>query len=194
MTAIFDFDGTLLHGDSFISFARRSLTKRRLFIGAVMALPWLIAWKLRIISSSAAKMKLFGFWYKGTPLETFDRWGKEYASYIDTHTIPETKDALRTHLEAQDRVYIISASLRNWIAPWAEAQGNVHVIATMPETDSSNRLTGRFDGLNCLGEEKVRRLEADTGFDPSLPLAVYTDSLSDLPLIRLSSRTIIVKS
>lgn len=193
-TAVFDFDGTLLRGDSFISFARRSLPKRRLCAGALKALPWLVAWKLRLITSSAAKMKLFGFWYKGVPLDTFDRRGREYAAYIDTHLIPATKDALLTHLEAKDRVYIISASLRNWIAPWAGAQGDIRVIATMPEIDSAGRLTGRFDGPNCLGEEKVARLLADPGFDPSLPLTLFTDSLADLPLIRLSSKTTIVKS
>lgn len=186
MYAIFDFDGTLLRGDSFISFARRAVSPGRLCLGALKAAPWIVAWKLRICSSSKAKEKLFSAWYKGIELEKFNCLGEEYATYIDNHIFPAVSDALRTHLQAGDRVYIISASLRNWIAPWAEHQGDVHVIATTPQTDSSGRLTGRFDGHNCLGEEKVKKLLADPDFDPSLPVTVYTDSAADLPLIRLT--------
>jgi HAD superfamily hydrolase (TIGR01490 family) len=186
-TAIFDFDGTILHGDSLFAFARMFLSPWRFFSGIARAIPAILAWKLGFSSSSKAKMKLFGAWYKGLPLDTFDRWGNRFADYIDSHTNHDVLSALQAHLKAGDRVYIISASLTNWISPWAKRQGNIRVLATEAQTDSNHRLTGNFEGRNCLGQEKVKRLKADPNFNPNVPIAVYTDSLSDLPIIKISS-------
>ena len=186
-TAIFDFDGTILHGDSLFAFARIFLSRWRFLTGIAKAVPAIMAWKLGFSSSSKAKMKLFGAWYKGLPLAVFDEWGNRFADYIDSHTNLEVRSALQAHLKAGDPVYIISASLTNWITPWAKRQGDIRVLATEAQTDSNLRLTGKFEGQNCLGQEKVRRLKADPNFNPNVPITVYTDSLSDLPIIKISS-------
>lgn len=187
MTAIFDFDGTLLHGDSFIAFAKLFLSPGHITAGALRALPRILAWKTGLGSSSDAKMSLFAAWYKGLPLSTFNSWGNEFADYTDHHLNPKVVNAMRQHLRAGHKVYIISASMGNWITPWAIQQGDIEVIATMPETDDQGRLTGRFATPNCLGAEKVKRLKANPNFNPNLPIVVYTDSLSDSPLIEISS-------
>ncbi len=188
MTAIFDFDGTLLRGDSFIAFAKLFLSPWHMTAGALKALPRIIAWKAGLCSSSEAKMSLFAAWYKGLPLSTFNSWGNEFALFADHHINPKVLKALREHLRAGHKVYIISASLTNWITPWAVQQGDIEVIATIPETDVQNCLTGTFATPNCLAEAKVKRLKANPNFNPNLPIVVYTDSLSDSPLIEISSK------
>lgn len=194
-TAIFDFDGTLLCGDSLFSFARRYLSPLRFAAGLLRAAPKILAWKLGRCTSSDAKQRLFSCWYKGLPLATFDSWGQDFTGYIDSHLNPAVAQAFHDHIARSDKVFIISASLTNWIQPWAGQQGNVRVIATKPTVSADNCLTGAFDDLNCLGPEKVRRLKADSLFDPGLPITVYTDSKQDdAPLIQLSDKHILVST
>lgn len=74
---------------------------------------------------------------------------------------------------------IISASPRFLLEPVCERLGTVHLLAS--ETDPS---TGKFTGENCYGPEKVRRFEQ--AFPGQTIERFYSDSLSDLPLARLS--------
>lgn len=191
-TVIFDFDGTLMRGDSLFSFARRYLSPLRFATGMLRAAPKILAWKLGRCTSSDAKQQLFSCWYKGLPLSTFDSWSRDFAGYIDSHISPSVTRAFHDHIARGDQVYIISASMDNWIRPWAERQGNVRLIATKPSVSADNHLTGAFYGPNCLGSEKVRRLREDPCFNPGLPITVYTDSYRDAPLIQLSDNYIMV--
>ena len=51
--------------------------------------------------------------------------------------------------------------------------------------------TGVYDGLNCHGEEKVRRMRE---LYPELQIAAfYSDSRSDAPLARLAQKAYMVK-
>ena len=59
-------------------------------------------------------------------------------------------------------------------------------IATLLEVDASGRLTGRYEGGNCRGEEKIRRLrlwmvENDLG---DARLWAYGNSRGDLRMLR----------
>ena len=59
-------------------------------------------------------------------------------------------------------------------------------IATRLEVDDDGRLTGRYDGANCRGEEKVRRLRlwmADAGLEGAR-LWAYGNSRGDLRMLR----------
>jgi phosphatidylglycerophosphatase C len=80
---------------------------------------------------------------------------------------------------------IISASPEFLLAPVIAELGGV-LIGTRMDPN-----TGLIDGDNCRGEEKVRRLRA------AQPDAVvdraYSDSLTDLPILRLARRPYIVR-
>ena len=55
-------------------------------------------------------------------------------------------------------MFIVSASIDNWVAPFFKGVGSVTILGTQIET-VDNRLTGRFLTPNCYGAEKVRRLK-----------------------------------
>jgi phosphoserine phosphatase/putative flippase GtrA len=79
---------------------------------------------------------------------------------------------------------IVSASPAFLLAPFA-AELNATLIGT--RMDSS---CGSIVGRNCRGEEKVRRLAVAA---PGVPIdRVYSDSLSDLPILKLGRRPYIV--
>lgn len=81
---------------------------------------------------------------------------------------------------------IISASPEFLLAPVIAPLGGVLLGTRMDPA------TGLIDGQNCRGEEKVRRLRAvrpDAVVDRA-----YSDSLTDLPILRLARRPYLVRN
>lgn len=187
----FDFDGTLFDGDSFVKFALFSLGRLKFIRALILESPWLVAWRLlHAVSSSKAKERLFRRLYRGMPLSEFNRLGQEFQRVIDGHIRAEVAGEMRSALLSGARVYIISASLENWIIPWAKAQGDVKVLATRAGVDDKGCLTGRFDGPNCIGREKVTRLlEAEPGRQ-GYTLVAYGDSGGDRDLMAIADRQV----
>lgn len=85
---------------------------------------------------------------------------------------------------------IISASLYEWIAPWAQANGINTVLSTQIETNSdTDRLTGRFSTPNCKGEEKVNRLNSLYPDRNSYRLYAFGDSSGDEALLAYADKS-----
>lgn len=91
------------------------------------------------------------------------------------------------YLEAKkDDDVIISASPYFLLAPICKSLGIKHLIAS-----NADKLTGKYNGENCWGEEKVNRLKE---YDASFEIEnFYSDSLSDSPLAYLAKRAYIVE-
>lgn len=154
----FDFDGTLVKSDSFIRFGLYAKGRWRFFSALIRAIPWLIEWKTGIVSSSRAKEKMFGYLFKGMSIQEFAKKGDGFATVIGNMLRPEIfKDLVSFH-DARGRVVIVTASIDDWVRPWAVRQGVETVIGTKVEVGRDGRLTGKFSTLNCRGAEKVRRV------------------------------------
>ena len=80
---------------------------------------------------------------------------------------------------------IVTASPEDVVAPFAGRLGADVLIGTRLKFDDQDRITGEFDGENCRGEEKVRRLRAR--FGPQLRLkAAYGDTSGDREMLALA--------
>ncbi len=177
--AFFDFDGTITRYDTFISFGRFAAGDTRFIICLLLASPWLVLWKIGIISNSRAKEKLFGLIFKGMDGKKFSLLARTFATRIDDDLRADTMETLKRHQAQSHRIAIVSASIDAWIKPWAEMHGINHVIATKVETDSAGRLTGRFSTPNCHGIEKVRRINDVFGSLEGIETYAYGDSAGD---------------
>lgn len=189
---IFDFDGTLTTSDSFVRFALRTVGRSR-FLGSVLrCAPYLAAWKCRLIPGGKAKERLFGALYAGRTHRWLLENGKEFAREIARIERPETFAALDRHIADGDNVYIVSASLSEWITPWANSHSvsSDHVIATICEVSGRGILTGRFASENCYGAEKVRRLRQAVGALSRYHITVYGDSKGDRELFGIAQEAI----
>lgn len=93
---------------------------------------------------------------------------------------------LQQHLSQGHEVYIVSASMAEWIRPWASENGVNRVIGTKPEVDADGRLTGRFASTNCHGREKVRRLLEREPCRESYDLYAYGDSRGDKEMLEFA--------
>lgn len=156
---LFDFDNTLVRGDSFIRFGVYAVGKCRFALAVVEASPWLAAWKMGLLSSSAAKEKLFGFLFKGMDFAEFERKGKGFTAEISEMLRSDVKHEMDVLRDSGARIIVATASVEEWVRPWAIANGVDFVIGTKAEVDDNGRLTGRFSTANCRGEEKASRIQ-----------------------------------
>lgn len=176
--AVFDFDGTLVKKDSFVPFVLASRGPAALVAALLKNFGKLVLFARGKIAGGILKEALFCSLYKSMPQDQFRRYGKEFARWINLNLRPDMQQKFNEHKNSGDRLWIASASLRDWIEPWALEQGFEKVIATEAEKVETC-LTGAFLGANCIGEEKGRRILAQTeGVKVKI---LYTDSKKDEP-------------
>lgn len=184
--AFFDFDGTLIKHDSFFKFAFFSLGKWRVYVALTKSLPIIAAWKLGVRTNSEAKEFLFSCLFKNYPHSLFKKKCEDFSSLIESMVREDVIAILKIHQKNGVPVSIVSASISDWIKPWATKNGIDNIIATEAEVDSSTGLlTGRFLTPNCIGPQKVERIKTAFPNINFLESWAYGDSSSDIPMLNL---------
>lgn len=184
--AFFDFDGTITYKDTLFEIIKYHKGKRALYLGLAKLSPWLIAMKLGIISNAATKEKVLTFFFKDTPLQGFQRKCDEFiAKKLPQLIRPDALREINKHKQNNTTVVIVSASVENWIAGWCR-QNEIQCIATRLETKDS-RITGRIDGKNCNGIEKVNRIKALFQLDEYEVILAYGDTKGDKAMLSLAA-------
>lgn len=186
--AFFDFDGTLIKGDSFLKFAAFAVGRMRLVSAVMLAMPMLVAWKLGIVSNSAAKLRLFGLLFRGRRRSWFDDRCESFADKLDERVRPDVMALLKEHRQLGHELVIVSASPGAWIRPWAGRYGIYRVISTEVEV-IEGRLTGGFSTPNCHGREKVVRIREAIGDVDRAETWAYGDSDDDRYMLELATHS-----
>jgi HAD superfamily hydrolase (TIGR01490 family) len=175
----FDFDGTLTTRDTLIAFIRYACGTPRFLLGFLLHAPLLVLMKLRLYSNGKAKQRLFSWFFRGMPIETFDALCQSFASTHRHLLRPETVCLLQQALSEGAEVLVVSASIDNWVQPFCP---QVTVLGTQIEVINGH-LTGRFLTNNCYGQEKVNRLLALYPDRSTYHLIAYGDSRGDQQLL-----------
>lgn len=183
--AAFDFDGTITKYDSLLFFIWYSVNVFKLGFGTLKMLPTLMLYKLKVIPNYKAKEKLFSMFYKNLALNAFDDLGVNFISQLDKMIKPEALKKLTWHRQMNHEIVIISASVENWIKPWANLNGIKTVLATQIEV-KNQKLTGKFLSKNCYGAEKVNRLLSHFSDRNEYELYFYGDSNGDKDLLEIA--------
>jgi HAD superfamily hydrolase (TIGR01490 family) len=183
--AIFDFDGTLTNRDTLFDFIRFYYGMPRLIAGLFLLSPTLIFFKLGFMTNDRAKEMLFSYFFKRKAEADFNAICEKYKKRINEILIPEAIDKIKYHRQEGHTILINSASICNWIIPWAQSIGINGVIGTQMETENG-LITGKFRGNNCYGEEKVRRFLKLYPDRQAYQLYVYGDSKGDKPLLDMA--------
>jgi len=190
--AAFDFDGTLTTRDSFPHFIRYATGTPRFVAGFLLFSPLLVSMKLGLYAGSKAKEQIFAHFFKGWEYRRFQALGQAYASAVEAMRNEPVINRLKEHIANGDTVFVISASIRDWVEPWCRQQGVDAVIATEAEVDAHGKLTGRFKTPNCNGDEKVKRLLQAEPDRSSYRLVAYGNSSGDKPLLDLADEGTLV--
>lgn len=189
----FDFDGTIIKGDSLISFGIFVHGRAGFLWKLIIECIWILKCELGIISNSRAKEHLFSRLYKGMDYSVFKDYCVRYAKEIDNNLRNDIMSLLNAHREQGHQVVIVSASLRERIEPWAKTHGIEKIIATEVEIDINGKLTGRFASPNCHGKEKVRRIREFLKDFDNCETYAYGDSKSDQHMLDFADHGFLVK-
>lgn len=192
--AVFDFDGTLTTRDSFLAFIRYACGPWRYYSGFALHLPMLLLMLAGLYSHSKAKHRVFSHFFKGWQYSRFAQLAREFSTQIDKMRNEPTITTLQNHVAHGDTVYIVSASLPEWIEPWCKQLGVKSVLATEIEVNSDGIVTGQFKTKNCHGPEKVARLLQVEPHREDYFLYAYGDSQGDKDLIALADKGTLVKT
>ena len=187
--AVFDFDGTMIRGDSIVSYLLFARKK------GLLSLPYLVRAGLfgafsqaGIVSRQRAKSAALSF-RKTLSEAQKTALDQAFAKTLLKQIRPEALSAMKDHRRRGDLVVLLSASTDHYMRYVAQGLPVDRLICST--TDETGRVL-----RNVRGEEKVMALrELLSGLPEETDLSLstgYGDSASDLPLLRLLGRPYLV--
>jgi phosphatidylglycerophosphatase C len=183
--AFFDFDGTVTRKDTLLEFIRYVKGDLSFIIGFLIYSPVLVLYKLQIVSNQRAKEIMLAHFFGKMPVETFNRYCKSFENEVLPVLVrPKALREINRLKEAQAEVVIVSASPANWVGEWC-ASMKLKCIATGLVVKDS-KLTGRIDGSNCHGKEKVRRINTLYNLAEYSSVYAYGDTSGDKYMLDLA--------
>lgn len=175
---VYDFDNTILRGDStarFYAYCMLHYPKMWLDIPGQAVNGLLFALKIRKKQVFKQRMLAFLTCIGDVDAAVSKFWEKNFCRIKPFYRETQQPDDV-----------VISASPEFLIRPACEKLGIKCIMGSPVDKN-----TGVFSGLNCHGEEKVRRFYKV--FPDGEINDFYSDSYSDDPLARISRRAILVK-
>lgn len=187
--AFFDLDKTLMAGSSGMQFAR--IAAKQGIVGRRQLASWgfeHFRYRLRGTTDerTAEVLKVARELIRGVPETTIGRMGPEVMAAILPRVYPQMLAEVYAHQDAGRPVFIVSAAGNGVVEALAQVLGMDGGIGTRYEVDAEGSFTGRLDGPFVYGDGKVaamREFAARHGIDLEESYA-YSDSLSDLPMLR----------
>ena len=175
---LYDFDETIYDGDStrdFVLYCYKNYPRTLAYLPRQLAA--VTSYMAGKIDKTTFKERYFSMFAAVPDIDS------ALADFWDSHA-----DRIMRYYPRQARQddVVISASPEFIVRPLCERLGLTHVIAS-----DVDKFTGHFNGANCYGAEKVRRLE-EAGYDLGEVEQVYSDSLSDTPIAELGQEAFIV--
>ena len=180
--ALFDFDGTLTTRDTFLDFHRFFWGKKCFSALASAAIKGCLSLNF---DRHFLKETFLTLMWKDVPLEKYLAGARRYAeNQVEGLLLPLALSVFRRHVERNHEVYIVTASMKDWIEPWASKYG-VPVVGTELEV-INGILTGRLNGMNCRGAEKTRRIAEIVDMEDYDKIYAYGNSSGDREMLLLA--------
>ena len=187
----FDFDGTLTTSDTLLEFIKYAKGRGRFLMVFLMYSPLLVMMKLHLYPNWKAKQQIFAHLFAGMRIEKFDALCRGFAEENQHLLRPKGITLMHEALVAGAQVFIVSASIDNWVRPFFDIRNlkGVQVLGTQIEVEDG-KLTGRFKSNNCYGKEKVHRIaEALKSFERSeYEIEAFGDSRGDKEMLAFADK------
>ncbi len=180
--ALFDFDGTIITGDSFLIFIRYYHGWAKFLVGMGLLSPILVLFKLGFIPNYVAKQQVLKWFFSGIKDKKFNEKATAFSkTIIPTLIKPKALQKLQEHRKNGDTIVVVSASPANWIRAWAE-QNNYLLVATQLQV-VKGRITGKISGENCYGPIKVKYVKQALDLTQYSEIYAYGDSNGDKEML-----------
>jgi phosphatidylglycerophosphatase C len=185
--AAFDLDGTLTEGGSIFAFLAAVAGPRTVSAAVSSLAPRLV--HAALVGGAVAdttKEQLFYRVLAGVSIDHIDEVSRTFAAHhVHQHLRSDVFRRYAWHQRRGDHLVIVSASLDSYVGHIGELLGADQVLATQLAVEDG-RLTGGYEGRNCRGEEKLRRLQQwiDQLDEDAPRLWAYGNSRGDLRMLR----------
>jgi phosphoserine phosphatase len=175
---VYDFDKTIYKRDSTFDFYRFCLKRHPVILVEIpVVFLYSILFTLQLCSMTAFKEKFFRF------LRYFDSVDDLVSEFWEANK-DDIADFYKTGGREDD--VVISASPEFLLRPVCGILRIENLIASRVDKN-----TGLFEGENCWGEEKLKRLREEM---PDVAVGeFYSDSISDAPLAGIAEKAFIVQ-
>ena len=114
----FDFDGTLTTSDTLLEFIKYAKGRGRFLMVFLMYSPLLVLMKLHLYPNWKAKQQIFAHLFAGMRIEKFDALCRGFAEENQHLLRPKGITLVHEALVAGAQVFIVSASIDNWVRPF----------------------------------------------------------------------------
>jgi phosphatidylglycerophosphatase C len=184
--AFFDFDGTITSKDTLAEILKFTKGKFSYYSGLAILSPVIIAYKLKLMNNQRAKEILLAHYFKGADIKEFDSMCEDFSEKVLPYLFRKNAlQEIRTHLQNDTKVVVVSSSPENWILPWCKKY-NIECIATKLQVEDG-RISGKIEGNNCYGNEKVKNILKKYNLSQYSKIYAYGDTRGDLPMLSLST-------
>ena len=185
----FDFDGTLTTSDTLLEFIKYAKGRGRFLMVFLMYSPLLVLMKLHLYPNWKAKQQIFAHLFAGMRIEKFDALCRGFAEENQHLLRPKGITLVHEALVAGAQVFIVSASIDNWVRPFFDIRNlkGVQVLGTQIEVEDG-KLTGRYVGDIVDGRRKAEllRLIAQVENVDIRQTVAVGDGANDLPMISIA--------
>lgn len=146
----------------------------------------MISFITRRISNHSAKEMIFKHFFAGMREEYLQEMAEIFASkQLSKMLRTKAINCMRWHQEKGHVIIVASASLEIYLKPWGKMYAVNHILGTKLQAEGGV-VTGRIDGNNCYGEEKVVRLRPLLTAGKVEEVYVYGDSRGDKNMLEIA--------
>lgn len=185
--AVFDFDGTITRRDTLLPFLLFVFDWPGVLLRSIPLLPVLLGYAVKLVDNGVAKERVIRHLFDGVPELKFQEWCERFAEErLPALVRFNAMTRLSWHRQQGHRCIIVSASMEDYLKPWAEQNGIGEVLATRLSRYDNGTVQGHFLEGNCYGEQKVARLAALLGDLDNYEIYAYGDSRGDRELLAVA--------
>ncbi|WP_313246694.1 HAD family hydrolase [Stenotrophomonas rhizophila] len=182
--ALFDFDHTVTTCDTYGRFLRRVATPEQLAQAWWKVGPWLLAYRLKLISAARIRARVTRLTFSNRHSEDIATQAAGYARDVLPGVVrPQMLEQISWHLQQRHTVVIVSGSLDLYLRPWCESLGLGLICNRLESHDG--RLTGRYADGDC-GPRKVEHIRQRYDLSRFQRIHAYGDSREDRPMLALA--------
>jgi HAD superfamily hydrolase (TIGR01490 family) len=195
--AFFDLDKTLMAGSSGMVFAR--VANRHGFVPRRQLAKWgreHLRYRLRGMNDEQtnAVLEVAKRVFAEIPEREIERMAPELLAGILPRIYPQMLDEVHSHQDEGRATFIVSAAGNDLVKMLAAVLGMEGGIGTRWEVGPDGKYTGEMDGPFVYGEGKVEAMRSfaerhEIDMDASY---AYSDSASDLPMLRCVGHAVVV--
>ena len=182
--ALFDFDHTITVCDTYSRFLRRVATPEQRAQGWWRIGPWLLAYRLKLISAERIRHRVTSQVFTGRHAGEVTQMARDYArEHLPDMVRPEMLEQIQWHKAQGHTVAVVSASIDLYLQHWCDSLGLKMICNKLEVRD--NRLTGRYAERDC-GRHKVALVRGMFDLSSFQRIHAYGDSAEDKPMLALA--------